>query len=191
MTKYGYCRVSSVSQSLDSQIDDIVKYGVDTENIFTDKISGVKENKESFNRLMDVLKEGDTLIVSRWDRLSRSLLQLLQVVEDITNKGVNLISIHENIDFSTPTGKLMLSLFGMMAQFNRDVIKERQREGIEAKRSRGLSVGGRPKISKDKVEAAIDIYLNDNKTVNEICSIVGISRSTLYKGLKERDIVRA
>ena len=190
MAIYGYIRVSSVSQNLESQHDQLVKYGVKPENIFADKVSGVKENKENFNALMSTIKSGDTLVVSRWDRISRSLQQLLNIVETLTAKNINLVSIHENVDLSTAEGKLFISMFGMLAEYQRNIIKERQAEGIAAAKARNKRVGGKNPVPKEKIDAAIDMYLQGDKPVREICSIVNISRTQLYKQLKLRNIER-
>lgn len=190
MTVYGYIRVSSVSQNLESQLDQLVSYGVKESNIYSDKVSGVKDNKENFDKLMNLLDNGDTLVVSRWDRISRSLQQLLNIVETLTNRNINLVSIHENVDLSTAEGKLFVSMFGMLAEYQRNIIKERQREGIESARKRGKRIGGRNAVPEEKIEAAIDMYLQNDRPVSEICEIVGISRSHLYKQLKERNIER-
>ena len=190
MACYGYIRVSSCSQNLESQHDDLVKYGVSPENIYADKVSGVKDVKENLNKLMAKIQSGDTLVVSRWDRISRSLQQLLNIVEDLTSKNINLVSIHENVDLSTSEGKLFISLFGMLAEYQRNIIKERQAEGIQAAKARGRRIGGRNAVPEEKIEYAITMYLENEKPVREICSIVGISRSQLYKQLKLRNIER-
>lgn len=190
MTVYAYCRVSSCSQSLSSQIDDIKKYGVEPDNIYKDVVSGVKETKKNFDKLMSVLEEGDTLVISRWDRISRSLQQLLTIVNDLTERGINLVSIHEKLDFSTPEGKLMLGMFGLMGEYFRNLQKIRQAEGIEACRARGKSVGGRPSLPKEKLDLAIDLYMKKEMTTQEIVNTVGISRSALYKEINARNIVR-
>lgn len=190
MTTYGYIRVSSCSQSLASQLDDLKAAGVDENYIYSDVVSGITENKENFQKLMKVLDHGDTLVVSRWDRISRSLNQLLNIVEELDSRGVNLNSIHEKVDFSTSEGKLMLGMFGLLGQYYRDLQKQRQAEGIAAAKARGKRVGGRYPIAEDVVDAAIDMFLNTDKSVREIARMFGISKTYLYDTLKERNITR-
>lgn len=190
MATYGYIRVSSCSQSLNSQYDELINYGIEPNNIYSDVVSGVKENKENFNNLMNIINEGDTLVISRWDRISRSLQQLLFIIEDLTKRNINLISIHEKVDLSTAEGKLFVSLFGMLAEYQRNIIKQRQAEGIASAKARGKVIGGRKPVPKQKLDLAIELYLANNMPVSEIVETVGISRSSLYNEIRKRNVSR-
>lgn len=186
--KFGYCRVSSTDQCLNRQIDALRELGIDEANIFCDKISGVKEHRPALDDLLSRLREGDSVTVLSFDRLARSTKQLLALSEKLNAMGVDLISIKENIDTTSPQGKLIFSILASIAEFQRSIIKEAQREGIEAAKKRG-KMNGRPKVKKETLDAAIALYLNGT-SVRDIEKTVSISRGTLYKELKKRGVSR-
>jgi DNA invertase Pin-like site-specific DNA recombinase len=130
---------------------------------------------------MSHLREGDTLVVWRLDRLGRSLKHLIETITGLQERGIGFKSLQENIDTTSPGGKLIFHIFGALAEFERDLIKERTQAGLEAARARGR-VGGRPKaLSQNKAEMARRMYADRNNSVNEICKTLGISRMTLWR----------
>jgi DNA invertase Pin-like site-specific DNA recombinase len=140
--KIGYARVSTNGQKLDSQIDALYDFGCT--KVFSDKTSGVKEERVGFHHLMDYLRTGDLLVVTELSRMTRSLKHLLQVVEDLEKLGVGLISLRENIDTSTATGRCFISIIGAIAQMERELKSERTAAGRKAAKARGRT-GGRPR----------------------------------------------
>lgn len=183
---YGYARVSTEEQCLDRQIDALKAAGVKEENIFKEKMSGTKSSRPRLNALLEVVQEGDTVIVEALNRLGRSSSDLLVLMKAFNDKGVVLKSLKENLNFSTPTGVMMSQLFAILAEFERSVIVERVREGVAAARARGR-MGGRPSTPQKTIDKALQMYDLHNLTVSEICRACGISRPTLYKALRQRE----
>ena len=187
--KIGYARVSTKEQNLALQLDALEKEGC--KKIFQEKISGAKADRPELKKLIDQLREGDVIITWKLDRLGRSLRDLVNLMNDIQDKGAGLKSLNDSIDTTTPHGKLTFHLFASLAEFERDIIRERTRAGLEAARARGRK-GGRPKglskAAQDKAMIAETLYVNGNKSITEICKHLGIARSTLYKYLKYRKV---
>src|SRR5262249_38587318 len=142
----GYARVSTHEQNLDLQRDALRKAGVSAKNLYTDKITGTKENRPGLEQALSHLREGDTLVVWRLDRLGRSLKHLIETVTALHAQGVAFQSITENIDTSNATGKLVFHIFGALAEFERNLIRERSIAGLAAARARGRK-GGRPTLN--------------------------------------------
>jgi len=184
---FGYARVSTKEQNLNRQIDQLTAYGV--AKIFTDKISGARESRPDLDRLLDTLREGDTVVVCSYDRLARSSKQLFDLAERFENSGVSLVSLKEGTDTSTPQGRFFFSMCAAMAQFERELIKERQAEGIAAAKERGRKFG-RPSTDAKKMDTAIKLYQEGGTSVKEICERTGVSRAPLYRAIKERGIRR-
>lgn len=180
---FGYARVSTVEQNLDRQIDILKEYGVDEADIFTEKISGTKFSRPALNSMQMKLRPGDTVLTESLSRLSRSTADLLNILNEWSEKGIVYISIKERIDISTSTGKLMITVLAALAQFERDIITDRVKEGLASARARGR-VGGRPKTDKKKVTKALKLYEAKTHSIKEICNIMGISQSVLYRALK-------
>jgi len=177
--KIGYARVSTHEQNLDLQNDALKAAGC--EKIFSDQISGATTIRPELEKAKEVLRKGDTLVVWRLDRLGRSLKNLIDWMSYLEKEGIALQSLHETIDTSTPTGKLVFHLFAALAEFERNLIKERTLAGLSAARSRGKK-GGRPKsLQADKIKIAIDLYNKKEIPVNQICEMLKISKPTLYK----------
>ncbi len=179
---FGYARVSTDDQNLDLQIDALSNYGVD--EIFEEKISGKKIDREKLNELLIKLRAGDTLVIWRLDRLGRTVKQLLDLAEDFERKEIKLVSLRENFDTATPAGKFAFHLFCAMAQMERDVISERTKSGLEAARKRGR-VGGRKPIEDKTIETAMKMYFSNSFSIEEILSVTGVSKSTLYKYIRK------
>lgn len=188
--RFGYARVSTREQHLDRQIVALEAAGVDPANIYQDKESGAKASRPALDELLKVLREGDTLVIMSFDRLARSTRQLLELSERFDRQGVNLVSLHENIDTTTPQGKLFFTISAAFAEFERELIKERQREGIETAKAKGVKFG-RPETDPEDMDAAIRMYRAGGVSVAEICKRTGVSRAALYRKLKADGISRA
>lgn len=183
---YGYARVSTEEQCLDRQLDALIAAGVKEENIFKEKMTGTKASRPRLNALLEVVQEGDTVVVESLNRLGRSSSDLIALMQALNAKGVILKSLKENLDFSTPTGVMMSQLFTILAEFERNTIVQRVREGLASARARGKT-GGRPPTPQKTVDKALHMYDMHNLTVSEICRACGISRPTLYKALRQRE----
>lgn len=179
--KFGYARVSTEQQNLARQLDMLSQYGVDY--IFNEKMMGTKRDRPELNKLLDRMMEGDTVVIESLSRLGRSTKDLIELVELFRERGVHLVSLKEQIDTSTPAGKLLFTLMSAVAQFERDVIAERTKEGLDAARARGR-IGGRPRINAQKVKQAVKLYHTKQYTVREIEELTGVKKATLYRNLK-------
>lgn len=180
---YAYARVSTTDQKLDRQLNMLNNYG-GVDKIFSEKITGTRRERPELDKLLSVLAEGDTVVVESLSRLGRSTKNLIELMELFNEKGVNLVSLKENIDTTTPTGKLLFTLISAISQFERDCLAERTREGLTAARARGRK-GGRPSTSPALLEKAIRLYNSKEYTIAEICELTNISRSTLYRHINE------
>lgn len=187
--KIGYARVSTKEQNLSLQMDALEKEGC--KEIFQEKISGAKADRPELRKMIDQLRAGDIIVTWKLDRMGRSLRDLVNLMNEIQEKGAGLKSLHDSIDTSTPQGKLTFHLFASLAEFERDIIRERTKAGLEAARARGRK-GGRPKgLSKeaqDKAMIAETLYKQGEMTVTQICKHLDIARSTLYKYLRYRNV---
>ncbi len=181
--KFGYARVSTSEQNLDLQIDALKKYGVD--EIYTEKVSGTKR-KPKLKELLSKLRKGDTLVIWKLDRLGRTVLQLVELAEDLTNREINFVSIVENLDTSTAMGKFTFHIFCAVSQMERDVISERTKAGLAAARARGRK-GGRPKTNKKTIDKALKMYYTEEFSIKEIIESTGISKGTLYNYIRKEE----
>src|SRR5436853_2771052 len=183
----GYARVSTQDQTLDIQKDALEKIGCT--KIFTDTASGAKEERKGLEEVLAFLREGDTLVVWRLDRLGRSLKHLLEIITTLNKRKIGFKSLTESIDTTTSNGRLIFNIFGALAEFERDLIRERTKAGLAAARARGR-VGGRPKAqtlnTPKKVALAQSLYDNKDNTIDEICKTLHISRATLYRYINAR-----
>lgn len=175
---FGYARVSTEQQNLDRQLDMLQKYGVD--HIYNEKMTGTKRNRPELDKLLERLTEGDTVVVESLSRLSRSTKDLIWLMETFNERGVNLVSLKESIDTTTSTGKLLFTLMSALAQFERDVLADRTREGLAAARARGRK-GGRPPVDREAVRKAVKLYRTKEYSLKEIEELTGVKRSTLYR----------
>lgn len=180
--KVGYARVSTVDQNLSLQIDALKIAGC--QKIFTDKMSGAKRERPFFQEALKYLRDGeDSLVVWRLDRLGRSLKHLMEIVKELEERKIGLQVIQQSIDTTTSGGKLFFHIFGALAEFERDLIRERTHAGLQAARVRGR-FGGRPKSLDDKqIKFAKKLHKEKELSINEICQMLGISRSTFYRYL--------
>jgi len=179
---FGYARVSTESQNLDRQIDALKKYGVD--HIYNEKLTGTKRERPELTKMLERMTAGDTVVVESLSRLGRSTKDLIELTEVFHNKGVNLVSLKESIDTSSSTGKLLFTLMSAIAQFERDVISDRTREGLNSARARGR-VGGRPKTNPDSVKKAMKLHSTRQYSVKEIEELTGVKKDTLYRNIQK------
>ena len=181
---FGYARVSTEAQNLDRQIDALKKYGVDM--IYNEKMSGTKRDRPELTKMLDQMTKGDTVVVEFLSRLGRSTKDLIELTELFERKGVHLVSLKESIDTSSSTGKLLFALMSAIAQFERDVIADRTKEGLRSARARGRT-GGRPKANPDAVRKGVKLYRTGQYSVKEIEELTGVKKSTLYRNLRQMD----
>ena len=181
----GYARVSTNEQNLDLQRDALRKAGVTAKNIFTDKITGTKAERKGLEQALSVLRPGDTFVVWRLDRLGRTMKHLIETVTKFKEQNIGFQSVTENINTSTATGQLVFHFFGALAEFERNLIRERTIAGIDAARARGR-LGGRPKlkVSSTKVAMAKKLFADKTNKISDICKMLNISRATLYRYIK-------
>ncbi len=181
--KVGYARVSTVDQNLDMQMDALKKENC--REIFQDHASGIKSDRDGLVRALEFMREGDTLVVWKLDRLGRSLKHLIDIINLLNEKGMYFKSLQESIDTGSSGGKLIFHVFGALAEFERDMIRERTLAGIEAAKQRGRT-GGRPrKLDEKMVEFARSMLDDKSNTVTDVCKALGITKSTLYRYLKK------
>ena len=183
--KVGYARVSTLDQNLDLQTDALKKEGC--KEIFEDHASGAKADRDGLRKALEFMREGDTLVVWKLDRLGRSLKHLIDVINRLNDNKMYFKSVQESIDTASSGGKLIFHVFGALAEFERDMIRERTLAGIEAAKQRGR-IGGRPKKLDEKmVEFARSMLDDKSNTVTDVCKALGITKSTLYRYLKKND----
>ena len=187
--KYGYARVSTKDQNLQMQVDALEEYGCRA--IYSEVAKGAKSDRSKWLELLEQLKKGDTLVVWKLDRMGRSLHHLVKIVHELLQKDVSIISLNDPIDTNSIQGKLMFNIFASLAEFEKDLIRERTKAGLKAARARGL-IGGRPKgLSKEaqnKARTAEALYNQKELPVNQISKQLGISKTTLYKYLRYRNV---
>jgi DNA invertase Pin-like site-specific DNA recombinase len=175
----GYARVSTTDQNLDLQKDALQAAGC--ERVFTDTASGARVERPGLNEALKECRAGDTLVVWKLDRLGRSLPHLVETVRDLSSRGIGFKSLQEQIDTTTSAGNLIFHIFASLAEFERDLIRERTNAGLQAARARGRK-GGRPKGGDEKKQkAALALKKDGTHSISEICEIVGVSRNTYYK----------
>jgi DNA invertase Pin-like site-specific DNA recombinase len=186
--KIGYARVSTKDQNLDLQLDALRKIGCADTYIYKEEISGATRERPQLKKLLEQIREGDVVVIWKLDRLGRSLADLVHLVNEIQGKGAGLHSLQDNIDTTTPQGKLTFHIFAAIAEFEREIIRERTNAGLASARARGRTGGRPPGLSKEaqvKAAAATSLY-QQQKSVSEICDTLSISKKTLYKYLRLR-----
>jgi len=182
----GYARISKAddSQVLDLQVDALIEAGILKENIYTDKISGVKDQRPGLESCLKALRKDDTLVVWKLDRLGRSLKHLITTIDDLNQRGVGfkvLTGEGINIDTTTAAGKMIFSIFGAFAEFERELIRERTLAGLKAARARGRKGGRKFQLTKAQVRLAQAAMKNRDTSVGELCKELGVTRPTLYR----------
>lgn len=176
--KIGYARVSTTDQSLNPQKDPLSEAGC--EKLFTDVASGARTQRPGLDKAISFCRKGDTLVVWKLDRMGRSMSHLIETVQSLEKKGVGFQSLTEKIDTNTASGRLIFHLFGALAEFERDLIRERVQAGLKSARARGRK-GGRPPISEETKSMAQALMADKGLSIKQICERLGIGRSTLYK----------
>lgn len=179
--KIGYARVSSYGQSLDIQNNKLNEIGC--ERIFSEKISGAKEVREQFNAMLDFAREGDQIVVARLDRLSRSLLELQKTSKILEDKKIDLVVLEQDIDTSSPSGRLLFNIIGTVAEFEREMINQRAAEGRKAAKEQGVKFGAKKKLS-DKDISSIKNLLAMGESKANLAKLYNVGRSTLYRALE-------
>jgi DNA invertase Pin-like site-specific DNA recombinase len=184
----GYARVSTYDQTLALQQDALQKAGCN--KIFTDTASGAKIERKGLDEALNYVRKGDTLVVWRLDRLGRSLPHLISTMTSIEERGIGFKSLTENIDTTTSGGKLIFHIFGALAEFERNLIRERTRAGLIAARQRGR-IGGRPKaLTPKQIRIAQSLYDDPNNSIADICRTLKISKVTLYRYIDTKEGIR-
>ena len=181
----GYARISTLSQNLDLQKDALEKAGC--KKIYVEQMSGSSRIRPELEKTLEMLRNGDTLVVWRLDRLGRSLKHLIELITKLEQREIGFKSLMESMDTTTSGGKLVFHIFGALAEFESDLIKERTGAGLAAARARGRN-GGRPlKLNEKKRELAIKLYNERERSIKEICQIMGVSKPTLYSYIHKHD----
>ncbi|MFP7756222.1 recombinase family protein [Thermodesulfobacteriota bacterium B35] len=181
--KIGYARVSTLEQHPELQIDALKQAGC--EKIFEDKASGAKTDRPGLDAALEYARPGDCLVVWRLDRFGRSLKHLIEVVEGLEDRDIGFVSLQEGFDTTTSGGKLIFQIFGALAEFERNLIRERTMAGLAAARARGRRGGRKDKLTPDQVVTLQRMAESRHHTVAEICRVMGISKPTYYRYLKE------
>ncbi|NLK22754.1 MAG: recombinase family protein [Clostridiales bacterium] len=184
----GYARVSTEQQNLDRQIDMLVEFGVDKRNIYKEKITGTKSNREQLNKMIDELQEGDVVIISDLTRVSRSTKDLLKIVDNIKSKGASIKSIKDTwLDTTNdnPYNSFLLTVMSGLSQLERDLISTRTKEGLASAKARGRE-GGRPNKRNEKADVVEMLYKEGYK-INDIAKKTELSRATIYRILKDNN----
>ncbi len=177
--KIGYARISTADQNLDLQADALKTFGC--EKIFQDIASGAKDERKGLADAVEFARDGDILIVWKLDRLGRSLKHLIETVNRLHEKGVGFASVQESIDTTTSGGKLIFHVFGALAEFERELIRERTQAGLKAARARGRKGGRKEKLTPQQVEMARAMVNDPGISIGAICKIFKISKPTLYR----------
>jgi DNA invertase Pin-like site-specific DNA recombinase len=188
--KIGYARVSTKEQSFNLQLDALRKAGC--EKIYQEAVSGARADRPVLKQLLDNLRGGDVLVIWKLDRLGRSLKHLVELINHLREQDIGLQSLNDPVDTTTPQGRLSFNLFASLAEFERDLIRERTQAGLSAARARGRK-GGRPTGLSDQAEvtarAAETLYRERQLSVRQICDKLGVSKTTLYAYLRHRGVL--
>ncbi|MBM4765454.1 recombinase family protein [Bacillus sp. B15-48] len=179
----GYARVSTQEQNLQMQLDALQEFGCF--EIFEEKITSSKKNRPALDEMLKMVREGDRVVVYKLDRISRSTKHLIELSELFEEKGVEFVSIKDNIDTSNPMGKFFFRMMASLAELERDIIRERTRSGLESARKRGRK-GGRPRKSEKQIETALKMYESKDYSISEIVNATKVSQATLYRRINEK-----
>ena len=179
---FGYARVSTNEQNLEMQLEALKKYGID--KIYSEKVS-TRKNQAQLTELLNQLRPGDTVVVYKLDRISRSTKHLIQLSELFEEKEVNFVSLNDNIDTTNPMGRFFFRVMASISELERDIISQRTKDGLKEARARGRK-GGRPGADKKKIDTALKMYDSKKFSISEITKAAKISQATLYRYLRER-----
>jgi len=178
MAIIGYARVSSVGQSLDVQLEKLNGFGCD--RIYREKVSGTTANRLELKSCLDFVRDGDKLVITKLDRLARSTLHLTQIADKLTNQGVELVVIDQNIDTSTPTGNLLFNMLASIAEFETEIRKERQLEGIAKAKSKGVKFGAKRKLNDDQISQMKQERV-DGALIKDLMAKYNLSKDSVYR----------
>lgn len=184
MTSIGYARVSTVGQSLDVQRDKLEKYGCS--KIYQEKKSGTTADRPQLKAILDYVREGDRLVITKLDRLARSTFHLTQIAEGLKNKGVELVVTDQNIDTSTPTGKLLFNMLASIAEFETQIRSERQLEGVQKAKANGVRFGAKPKLTDEQIEEMRQKRA-DGVLIKNLMHEYRLSKASVYRLLKVQE----
>ena len=185
MAKIGYARVSTWDQNLDSQIDMLKVVGCD--RIFSEKVSGRKFKRTELDNCLDYLRDADTLVITKLDRLGRTTKQLIELSQHLEDNGIDLEIIDMNINTKDAMGKMFFTMMSGFAELEANLLSERTKKGLESARSRGR-VGGRPRITQEKVNMIVSLYHSKTYTINEIMKMTGVSKGTIYNVINQEKL---
>ena len=183
--RYGYSRVSTSDQDWSLQLHALTKAGVDDRDIFREKASGAKRDRTELRRMVNHLRAGDQVTVYRLDRLARSQLHLLQIMDEIEGKGAKLVSVMDNIDTGTATGKMVVGVLAVLAEFERNLLLERSAAGVKIARQRNVRFGRPPKLTEGLIRQVLLAHDDASTNVPETCRVLGISKSSYYAALRQ------
>jgi DNA invertase Pin-like site-specific DNA recombinase len=181
MSNVGYARVSTTDQNPDAQTDALASAGC--EKVFIDHASGTLARRTELDNALAYLRDGDTLVITKLDRLGRSVKNLKDLADDLQSRGVGLRALSQGIDTTTPGGRLFFHMLAAIAEFERDLISERTIEGLAAARARGRQGGRKPKMTPTKISQARKMYDSGDHTVQQIAETFGVTRPTIYRHL--------
>lgn len=185
MANIGYARVSTRDQHPDSQTDTLTQAGC--ERVFVDKASGKLARRPQLDAALDYARSGDVLVITKLDRLGRSVRNLIDLADTLHSRGIGLRVLHQGIDTTSPAGRMFFHVLGALAEFEAALISERTRDGLDAARARGRTGGRRPKLNVAKLDTARRLHADRQHTMAQIAEIVGVSRATLYRHLDPQD----
>ncbi|SCX15229.1 recombinase family protein [Mycolicibacterium fluoranthenivorans] len=185
--RIGYTRVSTVAQTLDQQNDALAAAGV--AKVFSDVMSGARDDRPGLSSLLEYVRDGDTVVVWKLDRLGRNMLHILQTVTDLTTRGVTLVSVTDGIDSSTPAGRMMIGVLGSLAEYERELIKERTALKRSSSRASGTTFGRPRKVGDPEHIITARRMKTDGHTARDIAKYLGVSRATLYRYLSQQSNV--
>lgn len=185
----GYARVSTADQNPDHQIDALLRHGVDRSDIHVDTASGAKASRPKLELVLQLLRPGDTLKITRLDRLSRSVLHLVTLGAELRERGIGLHVIEQGIDTSTVEGRAMFGMLSVLAELQRELIVANTMDGLASARARGRVGGRRPRLSPEQASLAQQLYDAREKTVQQIADLFGVPRSTVYGHLNREKTV--
>jgi DNA invertase Pin-like site-specific DNA recombinase len=187
---FGYARVSTGDQNPDHQIDALLRAGVERGNIYLDRTGGAKASRPQLDLLLTLLRAGDTVKITRLDRLGRSVLHLVTLGAELRERGVGLHVTDQGIDTATAEGRAMFGMLSVLAELQRELIVANTRDGLAAARARGRSGGRRPRLTAGQIELAQQLYDAGEKTVRQIADIFGVPRTTVYGHLDKKTVGR-